>query len=101
MAETMRIRVSVVLAEPAGQRSVSLDLPAGTQAWQAVEASRLLQGRSDLDPAQLGVAVFGRQVSREQELEDGDRVEVLRPLHEDPKVRRRRAAREGRSLGRR
>jgi putative ubiquitin-RnfH superfamily antitoxin RatB of RatAB toxin-antitoxin module len=101
MAEAPLIQVNVLLAEADQQRSVSLELPAGSTAWQAVESSRLLQGRSDLDPAQLAVAVYGRQVPRERELEDGDRVEILRPLTEDPKARRRRAARAGRSLGKR
>ena len=100
MAERPPVTVSVLLAEAGRQRSISLALPAGATAWQAVEASGLLQGRDDLDPAGLAVAIYGRQVSRERELEAGDRVEILRPLPEDPKLRRRRAARAGRTLGR-
>lgn len=101
MDEPAPIHVQVVLAEASAQSRVDLDLPAGTGAWQAVEASGLLVGRSDLDPSRLAVAVFGTLVGRGQPLEDGDRVEILRPLQEDPKSRRRRAAREGRSVGRR
>lgn len=101
MAEAPLIQVTVLLAEAEQQRSISLELPAGSTAWRAVEASGLLQGRSDLDPMQLAVALYGKQVDRERELEEGDRVEILRPLAEDPKARRRRAARAGRSLGRR
>ena len=100
MAERPAVTVSVLLAEAGRQHSKSLALPAGATAWEAVEASGLLQGRDDLDPAQLAVAIFGRQVPRERELEAGDRVEILRPLPEDPKLRRRRAARAGRTLGR-
>jgi len=37
-------------------------------------------------------------VPRDRVLAAGDRVEVLRPLVEDPKERRRRLAREGRSM---
>ena len=101
MDEPGPIRVQVVLAEASSHSRADLRVPAGTSAWQAVEASGLLHGRSDLDPSRLGVAVFGRPVGRGQSLEEGDRVEILRPLHEDPKSRRRRAAREGRSVGRR
>ena len=101
MAERHAVTVSVLLAEAGRQRSVPLSLPEGSTAWQAVEASGLLSGREDLDPALLAVAIYGRQVPRERELEDGDRVEILRPLPEDPRLRRRRAARAGKTLGRR
>jgi hypothetical protein len=101
MVEAAPIRVSVLLAEADRQRSVPLVLAVGATAWQAVEASGLLQGRADLERGRLGVAIHGKQVPRERELEEGDRVEILRPLPEDPKLRRRRAAREGRSVGRR
>ncbi|MFZ9061531.1 MAG: RnfH family protein, partial [Steroidobacteraceae bacterium] len=39
-----------------------------------------------------GLAVYGREVGGEQPVEDGVRVEILRPLLEDPKSRRRRRA---------
>lgn len=100
MPEATRIRVRIVLAEATAQPATVLVLPSGCTAWQAVEASGLLSKRRDLDPARLAVAVFGRLVGRDQCLEDGDRVEVLRPLPEDPKLRRRRAASAGRTLGR-
>ncbi len=100
MDEPEPIHVRVVLAEASAQSRVDLDLPAGTGAWQAVEASGLLHGRSDLDPSSLAVAIFGRRVDRGQPLEDGDRVEILRPLPQDPKQRRRSLARDGRTMGR-
>jgi len=99
MDEPAPIRVQVVLAEASAQSRADLHLPAGTSAWQAVEASGLLDRRSDLDPSRLAVAVFGRLVDRGQPLEDGDRVEVLRPLPQDPKQRRRSLARDGRTMG--
>jgi len=46
------------------------------------------------------VAVFGAQVGRDQRLEDGDRVEILRPLPQDPRQRRRSLARAGATMGR-
>jgi putative ubiquitin-RnfH superfamily antitoxin RatB of RatAB toxin-antitoxin module len=101
MAEAALVQVTVLLAEAAVQGAVTLDLPAGTTAWQAVESSGLLRGRDDLDPRRLAVAIHGKQVPRGRELEAGDRVEILRPLPEDPKLRRRRAARAGTTLGRR
>lgn len=101
MADRASLQVEVVLAEAGALRRASLAVPASTSAWQAVAMSGLLEGRDDLDAATLGVAVFGRQVERDRLLEDGDRVEVLRPLPQDPKLRRRRLAREGGTMGRR
>jgi len=100
MSEPALVRVTVVLAEATAQPAVDLELPSGSTAWQAVEASGLLGRRRDLDPARLAVAVYGRLVGLDQFVEDGDRVEILRPLPEDPKLRRRRAAGAGRALGR-
>ena len=100
MAEPVLLRVEVVLAESVAQWRVELEVPPGTTAWQAVERSRLLGHRGGLDPSALAVAVHGKQVGRDQRLEDGDRVEVLRPLPQDPKQRRRRLARDGAAMGR-
>jgi len=99
MDEPAPIRVQVVLAESSSQSRVELDLAAGTSAWQAVEASGFLEGRADLDPSRLAVAIFGRLANRGQPLEEGDRVEILRPLPQDPKQRRRSLARDGRTMG--
>ena len=100
MAEPALLQVEVVLAEAGALRRASLEVPVGTSTWQAVGQSGLLAGREDLDVAALGVAVFGRLVDRDRPLEDGDRVEVLRPLPQDPKLRRRRLAQQGGTMGR-
>jgi putative ubiquitin-RnfH superfamily antitoxin RatB of RatAB toxin-antitoxin module len=100
MAEAPPIRVSVVLAEASVQRVVSLAVAAGTTAWQAVLLAGVLEGREDLESSALAPAIYGKQVDRDRMLEDGDRVEVLRPLPQDPKLRRRRRAREGAAMGR-
>lgn len=92
--------VTVVLAEPEGQAGVTLEVGRGTTADQAVALSGLLDGRGDLVRNRLGLAIFGRVVEASRQLEPGDRVEILRPLHADPRARRRKLAREGRSMGR-
>jgi len=100
MAEQGPVHVTVVLAEPARQQVVSQAVEVGTTAWQAVRATGLLDGREDLDVAGLAVAIHGKQVERDRVLEAGDRVEILRPLPQDPKLRRRRLARAGAGMGR-
>lgn len=93
MAE--RIAVEVVLALPDRQLVRRLTLERGATARQALEASGFQRDWPELaDPARLGI--FARAVAPEQRLEDGDRVEIYRPLTLDPKeARRRRARRPG------
>lgn len=90
MAET--IDVEVVYALPGCQPLVSLRLPPGSSALQAVERSGLIE-RCGLDPENLRLGVFGRRCRPDARLADGDRVEIYRPLIIDPKQRRRRLAR--------
>jgi len=90
-----RMRVEVVYALAVVQDITVLDLPDGTVARQAVAASGLL-ARYGLAATQLQLGIFGKKVSPERPLHEGDRVEVLRPLAMDPKEARRRRARRTR-----
>ena len=90
MAE--RIAVEVAYAEAQRQWVLPVQLPAGATVRQAIEASGLMEQVPGLviDAARLGV--FSRKATPEQVLEDGDRVEIYRPLSLDPKEARRRRA---------
>jgi putative ubiquitin-RnfH superfamily antitoxin RatB of RatAB toxin-antitoxin module len=68
-------------------------LPAGSTVMQAIVASGIVSvlPPGTLDPARLGI--FGRKVTPEQLVRDGDRVEICRPLAFDPKEARRRRVR--------
>jgi putative ubiquitin-RnfH superfamily antitoxin RatB of RatAB toxin-antitoxin module len=100
MADGESMRVTVVLAEAQQQQVASLVVAEGITARQAVTLSGLLEGCEDPDSSRLALAVYGKQVQGDRVLEDGDRVEILRPLPQDPKLRRRRLAREGAGMGR-
>jgi putative ubiquitin-RnfH superfamily antitoxin RatB of RatAB toxin-antitoxin module len=44
------------------------------------------------------LGIFGKVAQRDQPLKDGDRIEIYRPLAEEPKLaRRNRASKSGRS----
>lgn len=66
-----------------------LQLPEGITARQALQASGLLDERPELQSGLLDVGVWGRSCTPGQLLEEGDRLEVYRPLRVDPKVARR------------
>lgn len=85
------IRVEVVLALPQRMLLRRLVLGAGATVADAVAAANLGDEGIRIDPQQLGI--FGRRVLPEQPLQDGDRVEIYRPLAIDPKDARRRRVR--------
>lgn len=80
------MRVEVVSAWPGRHESRLLDLPDTATLADALEAS-------GLDVAGVAAyAVFGELATPADALRDGDRVELLRRLHIDPKEARRRRA---------
>jgi len=92
-----RIAIQVVCAEAGRQTVLKLEVPAGCTAAQALVQSGILASHPGIDAARCGLGIFGREVAHDHRLRDGDRVEVLRPLQDDPRERRRRLARQGRS----
>lgn len=86
------MNVTVVWATPGAQDIVPVALPAGATVAEAVAQSRIIEHYA-LDAAQLRFAVFGRRTTAEATLNEGDRVEITRPLLADPKESRRRRAR--------
>ena len=92
------IAIEVVCAEADRQTAIPLEVPSGCTAGEAIALSGILALHPAIDAGTCGVGIFGREVRSDRVLQAGDRVEVLRPLAEDPKERRRRLAREGRSM---
>ncbi|MGO4220410.1 RnfH family protein [Lysobacter sp. TAF61] len=83
------MKVEVVRAWPRRFESLHLELPAGASVADALAAAGLAG-----DEETTGYAVFGVRASADTRLQDGDRLELLRPLQVDPKESRRRRARQ-------
>ena len=84
------IRVTVVRAMPDEATEIEVELPAGATVDDALAQSGITADKSP-------VGIFGRRVSRQTVVTDGDRIEIYRPLIADPKdARRSRAARRER-----
>lgn len=90
-----RIRIRVACAEAGRQTVLNLDVEAGCTADEALQRSGILAIHADVDANACRIGIFGREVARDYRLKDGDRLEVLRPLQEDPRERRRRLAKRG------
>jgi len=88
------IRVEVVYALPEKQYQHSVKLAEGSTVEQAILASGILELRREINLSENKVGVFSRPVKLADEVSDGDRVEIYRPLIADPKdLRRQRAER--------
>ena len=97
MATESQIKVHVLYAPVARIcKQCELRLPANSTAAQAVAVSGWLQALSPQDIDALGLAVWGKRITARHTLQEGDRLEILRPLTVDPKVaRRERFVRQG------
>lgn len=92
------IRIEIIHAW--AQRSIakSLTVPPGALIADALKLAALEQDFQDVDLANAIVGIFGQVASRDRPLKDGDRIEIYRPLLEEPKLaRRKRVSRSGRS----
>ena len=67
--------------------------PVGQSVRHAILDSGLLKRCPEIDMTVNRVGIFGRLCHVDSVLEDGDRIEIYRPLHEDPKAMRRKRAR--------
>lgn len=84
------LRVSVAYSPRAGEvDEVSLQLAPGATVADALRGSGLAGRHPGLAIDALPVGVWGRFRDRADLLQDGDRVELYRPLQVDPKEARR------------
>jgi putative ubiquitin-RnfH superfamily antitoxin RatB of RatAB toxin-antitoxin module len=90
-----QIRVEVAFALPDRQQVIALRVNKGTTLYEAALQSGITDQFSGLDLEQAPMGIFGKVERRPKErvLEEGDRVEIYRPLTADPMVvRKQRAA---------
>lgn len=88
------ITIEVVYASLERQTIVQLEVDSSSNVRQAIDASGVLQTHPEIDLEHASVGVWNKVVTLDAGLSDGDRVEIYRPLLADPKVVRRRRAKE-------
>lgn len=90
MAEGPRIRAIVMYSpSPRQVHEWQVVLAPGATVLQALQASGVQAAFADLDLRAVPVGVWGHKAGLQQQLREGDRVEIYRPLKVDPKVARR------------
>ncbi|MXW72788.1 MAG: RnfH family protein [Gammaproteobacteria bacterium] len=90
MADEIAIEVSYAL--PGAQRVLTLRVPAGSTARRAVVLSCIDALFPEIEAASCPLGVFGAAVADDYRLQHGDRLEVYRPLENDPMEARRLGA---------
>ena len=94
----IRIRVEVAYARPERQLILGVEAEPGVTVEEAIRRSGILAEFPEIDLAKQKVGVFGKAATLKTMLNDGDRVEIYRPLIADPKEARRKRAAEGKAL---
>ncbi len=97
MADTGFIDVEIAFALPDRQWVVSVRVAVGCTVGEAIGQSGIAAQLGDVVATDQNVGVFSRPVTLATVLNDGDRVEIYRPLTRDPKdTRRLRAGQQNR-----
>ncbi len=94
--------MSIVYALPHQQWLKEMTVARGTSVGELVQQSQFLEEIEELNGLtieQLNLGIFAQKTNSEALLEDGDRVEIYRPLTADPKEVRRQLALLGKTMG--
>ncbi|GLR64082.1 RnfH family protein [Marinospirillum insulare] len=88
------LEIEVAFALPTKQKILSIKVPKGTSVYAAALSSGIDAYFPDLDLTTSRLGIFGKLVAKpaEQEVKQGDRIEVYRPLIADPKASRAKRA---------
>lgn len=92
------IPIEIVYASTEKQSLLELSVPPGSSVADAIRISGIASifPNENLDCCTAGI--WGRVEERQQMLKAGDRVELYRKLHMDPREARRRLALAGRTM---
>ena len=82
----------VAYAGAARQYLWPVTLPTAATIGEAIEAARRQAADEKIPWDSAPVGIFGEPRSRADRPADGDRIELYRPLREDPRARRRKKA---------
>lgn len=93
-----QIRIEVVYAKPGEQVLEQLQVPADRTVESVIRQSGILERFPEIDLKTNKVGVFGKAAALTAKLNDGDRIEIYRPLIADPKEARKKRAAEGKSM---
>jgi uncharacterized protein len=92
----LQIEIAYAAVEPQRVIVKVLHLPPGSRVADALREAALDPDFIGVDLANSPLGIFGRLTARDHALQQGDRIEIYRPLAADPKVARRERAKQAR-----
>lgn len=95
-----RMTVEVAFALPERQALLTLSVSTNATVEQIIRQSGILQQFPQIDLLTQKVGVWSRPVKLDDQVSEGDRIEIYRPLIADPKDLRRRRAEKAKEEGR-
>lgn len=84
------MNVGICYAEAERQLWMRLEIPDGSTVQEAIKLSGVLLQFPEIDLSKQKVGIFGKLVKLDASVQDGDRVEIYRPIIADPKTVKRR-----------
>lgn len=85
------MKIGIAYALPHRQAWFDVELPGGATIKDAIERSGVIKQFPEIDLEKNKVGVFGKVAKLDAVLNDGDRVEIYRPIICDPKTVPRKA----------
>jgi putative ubiquitin-RnfH superfamily antitoxin RatB of RatAB toxin-antitoxin module len=92
------IEIEVVYALSTRQVLIKTQVELGASALTAIQQSGILQEFPEINLNSVKIGIFGKLISPDQGLQNGDRIEIYRPLLIDPKQARLLRAKKSKSL---
>ena len=86
------IHVTVVYYAPSAVHDISLRVPSGITIAEVIRQSRILERCPEINLEVNKVGIFNKLRALGTPVQEGDRIEIYRPLIADPKTARRRRA---------
>ncbi|MEE4376301.1 MAG: RnfH family protein [Candidatus Competibacteraceae bacterium] len=80
------MQVSVAYAEPGQRAWLNIDVPEDSTVRDAIERSGILERFPHIDLKRQKIGVYGKFVKLNAPLNEGDRIEIYRPITVDPKT---------------
>jgi len=85
------MKIGIAYALPHRQAWFDIDVSEGTTVQNAIERSGILKQFPEIDLEKNKVGIFGKLTTLDAALNDGDRIEIYRPIICDPKTVPRKA----------
>ncbi|MEW2739750.1 RnfH family protein [Providencia sp. PROV130] len=98
MYTVSEVNIEVTYALPEKQVLLSVKVKEGATIEEAILASGILALRDDIDLKKNKIGIYSRPAKLTDLVQDGDRVEIYRPLIADPKELRRKRAEKSKEV---